>query len=38
VDALEDVPDQGDAGEIVEGKEFRAQAVVDVMGVVGDVV
>ena len=31
-------PDQRDAGKIVEREQLGAQAVVDVMGVIGDVV
>ena len=35
---VEDVGDQRDAGEILEGEKSGPQAVVDVMGIVGDVV
>ena len=38
LDARENVADQGNGAEVVERKKSRAQAIIDVMGVIGDVV
>ena len=38
MDVCEDAGDQRDVGEFIEGKKPGAQPVIDIMGVIGDVV